>query len=118
VSIDLIGHSWGGDTAATIAENSPRKIDMLITIDPVSVNRPDMNAVRNNTVTWIDVNASTTSSWTFANMVAGVGGAWNDAPKAYADAFINASANHEEFSKMMGTSGNGYHSPSFMLGIK
>jgi hypothetical protein len=91
---------------------------MLITINPVSVNRPDMNAVRNNTVTWIDVNVSTTSSWTFANMVAGVGGAWNDDPKAYADAFINASANLEEFSKMMGTSGNGYHSPSFMLGIK
>lgn len=116
--IDLIGHSWGGDTAATIAENSPRKIDMLVTIDPVSIVRPDMNAVRNNTITWINVNASTTSSWTFANMVAGVGGAWNQAPKAYADAFINASANHDDFSKMMVTAGNGYHSPSFMLGIK
>lgn len=116
--INLIGHSYGGDTAAKIAANSPRKIDMLVTIDPVSRHPPDLDAVRNNTVTWIDVNASTSSPWTFPNMVAGVGGAWNETPKAYADVFINASANHEQFSTMMGAFGNGYHSPNFMLGNK
>jgi RHS repeat-associated protein len=115
--INLIGHSWGGNVAANIAESSPRRIDMLITVDPVGVNRPDLNAVRNNATTWIDVNAATASPWTLANVVAGVGGAYNDAPKPYADVFINASANHEQFNEMMGAFGNGYHSPKYMLGI-
>jgi len=116
--INLIGHSWGGNIAAKITEDSPRQINLLITIDPVGVNRPDFNAVRNNAITWIDVNAATPSSMTLANVIAGFGGAYNSAVKPYADAFINASANHEEFAKMMGMSGNGYNSPKFMLGIK
>ncbi len=34
--VNLIGHSWGGDTAVLVAERLPERIHTMITIDPVS----------------------------------------------------------------------------------
>ena len=39
--INVVGHSYGGDTAAEIVVSNPGRINTLITVDPVSRNRPD-----------------------------------------------------------------------------
>lgn len=99
--INLIGHSYGGDTAATVAANSSRHIDSLTTIDPVSWFKPDFNKVKENTTTWINMNAVTSSRWKFDNIVAGIGGAWNEKPEGYADVFLNVNADHADFEGML-----------------
>jgi predicted alpha/beta hydrolase family esterase len=103
--VNLIGHSYGADTAAKIVEQSDKKINMLITIDPVSLRRPDFAVVRSNTNTWIDVDAAPTEHSRPSNVLAGVGGDWGTLPKEAATIYIKSAANHEEFTKMMQTEG-------------
>lgn len=99
--INLIGHSYGGDTAATITANSARQINTLITIDPVSLITPNYSDVAKNSNFWMNVNAQTANSLERSNIIAGIGGAWNSSPKGYADLFVNSQANHADFSSMM-----------------
>lgn len=98
--INLIGHSYGGDTAAKVAQKYPGRIDMLVTIDPVSEKRPDFVEVRNNVRKWVNVNAGLSGS-TIENFWAGIGKSWDTLPKDYTHIFINAPFNHEQFTKMM-----------------
>ncbi len=55
--INLIGHSYGGDTVAFIVIKLPNRIDKLITIDPASWIWPDFAKVRQNVEIWVNVNA-------------------------------------------------------------
>jgi hypothetical protein len=76
-------------------------VGALITIDPVSHGRPDMGKVRENSGNWINVNANPdpakrAEERNDGNLVAGVGGAWNSAPKGYAHQHYNANINHTD----------------------
>lgn len=101
--INLIGHSYGGDTAATVAAKSKRCIDSLITIDPVSnlLNRPNMKDVKDGTMLWINIMAESSQGTDFSDVVAGVGGAWNTLPEKDADFFKKVDAHHGGFEKML-----------------
>jgi hypothetical protein len=132
--VNLIGHSYGGDTAARVAAHSSRQIHLLITIDPVggrsvpdfpnpSVRRrpstpgwpgillPLFKSLRPIVAMWVDVNANPAADDP-SDEVADAGGKWNalpDAPVRYDDIYIPArGCHHAEFSKMMifkGTTG-------------
>lgn len=115
--IHLIGHSYGGDTAAKAALKACRKVDILITIDPVSHHRPNLQDLANNVGTWIDVDAEGGSPFNIANILAGGGGGWNGAPYGLADSYIqDDNVGHADFEQMMNASGPGVSSPVQVLG--
>ncbi|CFU06544.1 YD repeat-containing protein [Burkholderia pseudomallei] len=109
--IHLIGHSYGGDTAAKAAMKACRKVDLLITIDPVSRHRPDMQSIASSVGTWVDVDAEGGNPFQPSNFISGLGGAWNGAPSGIADSYIQDNGvNHEDFGAMMNASGPGVNS--------
>jgi pimeloyl-ACP methyl ester carboxylesterase len=103
--INLIGHSYGGDTAAKAAAAASRPINLLVTIDPVSLIRPSKATVEAHVNHWIDVDAVTGGRGGVANDIAGIGGAWNAWPEGTANVFARVAADHNEFTKMMTTPG-------------
>ncbi|MBN8530389.1 MAG: alpha/beta hydrolase [Alphaproteobacteria bacterium] len=117
ITINLIGHSYGGDTAAKIAVANPGRVEMLVTVDPTSWIRPDFSKVRNSVGTWINVNAvGKPGSYSVGNFFAGVGGRWKNDPKGYSHVFISAYENHPEFQRMMVVRDNDQQkSPAEML---
>ncbi len=101
----LVGHSYGADTAYDVVLAVPARISTLITIDPVG--GPDRNyfgireALRPRGV-WINVNATGGSSFRRDNMIAGVGGAWNNSPASMATYHYEMSiTSHGGFRAMM-----------------
>lgn len=80
-NVTVIGHSYGGDTAASVVAQG-RAVKMLVTVDPVSWFRPDFAAVQANAGIWTNWNA-TGGQGTLPNIIAGLGGAWNNAPSPY-----------------------------------
>lgn len=110
--VNLIGHSYGGDTAAKIAVDNPGRIDTLVTIDPVGqFSRPDFSDVQNSVNTWIDVNATgnpipTYPDYRNGNLAAELGGKYGDDPANYADIFYPAPYDHIEFDNMVRYSPN------------
>lgn len=104
--IGLVGHSWGGDTAAMAVAAfgaRGRQMDVLVTIDPVGrgTSQNFFSRVRAGTRLWFNVNAMGGSSLQGSNIMAGIGSAYNEAPMAYAHVFINAPMTHEDFWGMM-----------------
>jgi len=98
--VTLIGHSYGADTAAEVALALPGRINMLITIDPVSLFSPSYAKLATVT-TWIDVNAVGGSSLERSNLIAGLGGAWGSGPSGYAAGYIPVNTIHADFGTMM-----------------
>ncbi len=103
-SVGLIGHSWGGDTAATVVAQGA-KVGSLITVDPVSHFPPDLGDVKTNAKNWINVNANPNEAKEkedvmHSNWIAGMGGAWNNDPVGYADHHYNANMNHTDTDKV------------------
>ncbi len=98
-TVRRLRHSWGGDTAATVVAHGA-KVGALITIDPVSHFPPDLGDVKANTKNWININANPNQAKKEGegngpgNLIAGLGGAWNDDPKDYATHHYNANINH------------------------
>ena len=122
--INVIGHSYGGDSAFIVAERTTRKINNLITIDPVSrFNYREYDKVSANTNHWINVNAigkPGTESYDRqrlgrGGLAAGFGGAWNDDPDGKADIHIRAPLNHSAFEQMMNYAELGKLSPQSIL---
>lgn len=101
--INLIGHSWGGDTVAQIAANWDGNcpIGILVTADPVSLWKPDFNKVSENTSYWININANPSNPNASDTWVAKPGGKWGEKPKPYADHYYEVDANHENFHDLM-----------------
>jgi pimeloyl-ACP methyl ester carboxylesterase len=104
--IRLVGHSYGGDTAAQIAARlgaAGRPLDMLVTVDPVGrgTSTGFFERVHQGTRRWINVNATGESSFQRSNIWAGFGGSWDYAPMGHADEFLNAPVPHVGFSRMM-----------------
>jgi pimeloyl-ACP methyl ester carboxylesterase len=99
--INLIGHSYGGDTAADIVEILPNRIHTLITIDPVSrINFPDYTLIRRNSSLRINVNA-VSPVLSNGDIAAFFGGSWNDSSKDYSNIHIRAPFTHKQFEEMM-----------------
>lgn len=116
--INVIGHSYGGDTAAAAALQACGKIDLLITIDPVSrFHSRDLRALSRSVDTWIDVNGQGGGAFQFDNLVAGLGGSWNGGPNGVASLYIEDHfSSHGDFRQMMNASGPGVNSPAQVLG--
>ena len=66
---------------------------------------------------WMNVNAAGGGPLDFSNMVAGIGGAYNERPRGYADVHLNANASHGSFQTMMeARDGNGLSAKDAALG--
>ncbi len=73
----LIGHSWGGSSASLkIACNSIKKLDLLITLDPVGIFRPTKKNIP-NTKYWLNIYVDyKLADYSFHNNVARAGRPW------------------------------------------
>ena len=90
--ITLIGHSYGGDTAASVVANG-LKVQTLVTLDPVSYIRPDFQKVAANSGQWLNFVAAV-GGLTLPNAIAGIGSAWNDATMGYTTRTSNVATDH------------------------
>ena len=114
--INLVGHSWGGATAANVAEALGKDgVDLLITIDPVSRRWSRPGDLSNNVGTWIDVNA-TPSKGNASDLLARLGGKWGDWPDGRADDYYTVDANHENFRTLMEGAASSGNSAASVLG--
>jgi len=73
--IILVGHSYGGDSAYEAIDNINKKVDLLVTLDPVSNFRTSQRAKPTNVLRW--VNVWTSDSWSVGDVVAELGGDWD-----------------------------------------
>ena len=108
--IRVVGHSWGADTAARLAARlgeAGRRLDLLVTIDPVGRRVDDafLRRVRAGAVRWFNVNATGGAAYHPSDTVAWVGGAWNHRPRRYADLCLDAAVPHSHFGAMMACEG-------------
>ncbi|MGM9482954.1 RHS repeat-associated core domain-containing protein [Roseateles sp. NT4] len=100
--INIIGHSYGGSTAASISRalrEAGIDVNLLVTVDPVSrVWSRGAGAAG----TWANVNATPSSSNGFTGDAwAALGGKWGDWPKGKANPYYQAPFHHNEFASML-----------------
>ena len=68
--IAIIGHSWGGSTAVSVAEElADIHIDYLVTLDPVSLLEHTLSPNLDNVTNWINVYQEQTIADTFVDAV-------------------------------------------------
>ena len=74
----VIGHSWGGCTAARdVALKTTSEIDLLVTLDPVSCRKPNVSAKPANIKQYINIYIDySIAKSDQANTIARVGGPW------------------------------------------
>ena len=104
--IVLIGHSWGGDTAAQVASafgQQGRPVDMLITVDPVGrgLTQDFFRRVRAGSREWVNIRARGGAASDFSDFVATMGGAYGDAPRGQATRHFEAPFTHREFGRLL-----------------
>jgi pimeloyl-ACP methyl ester carboxylesterase len=102
--VTLIGHSWGGDTAAQVALNLPKRITRLITVDPVGTFTPwlhSYDAIAKSVGKWTNINAQPGEERTAGDRVAGFGGRWGTGPAGAAHNFVTLNGHHDDFSRML-----------------
>lgn len=104
--IRLIGHSWGGNTAAKIAAGlgaTGRPLDLLMTIDPVGrgTSAAFFQRVRQGARRWINVNAIGGSPWGLSDVTRRAGEAYDDGPMGHAHEFIASPVEHRQFGSML-----------------
>ena len=115
IEVNVIGHSYGGDTATKVSIALPKRMRALITIDPVSIRtKPTMQKVKKSARHWINVNAAG-NSFTWGDLAALGGGKWRHDPKNHADIFFEAPYNHQEFTRMMEYLDENNNSPQNIL---
>ena len=103
--ITLIGHSWGGYAILKAASESGKKIDNLVTVDPVG--KWDASRIRrpNSVVNWLNVNA-VPDRFDFSDGVEWFGKLiGRKIPAAEADNSERVTANHEDFAAAMALGG-------------
>lgn len=104
--IVLVGHSWGGDTAAQVAAalgQQGRPVDTLVTVDPVGRGLSDsfFRRVRAGSREWVNIRAHGAASDNFSDFVASVGGAYGTGPRGHATRYIEVPTNHENFDGLL-----------------
>lgn len=113
--INIIGYSYGGDTAATITshlyEKLHRKVNLLITLDPVSIFRPNYAKVKNNSNSWVNVMADGPTDPTIF-----IGNRYRKDAKNFVSMFIvDKTARHSDVKHMMECESNGISSEKLLL---
>jgi pimeloyl-ACP methyl ester carboxylesterase len=103
----LVGHSWGGETAARVAirlGRAGREVALLVTVDPVKRVLTDgfLGAVREAVQCWVNIRAMGGERLDHSNLVAAIGGPWGARPKGFADRHIEAPFAHREFAALLG----------------
>jgi pimeloyl-ACP methyl ester carboxylesterase len=86
----LVGHSFGGDTAASIVAKGAL-VSTLITIDPVSRFPPALNKVADHCDYWVNYLATGQNrGWQSkrVNLVAKLGGHWMHKPEPFTDQHV------------------------------
>lgn len=76
--VALIGHSWGGDAAVNaVAAKTAARIDLLITLDPVSRKGPPAESLPNVGL-WLNIHVDYAAAalCNVSNMVGRIGGPW------------------------------------------
>jgi pimeloyl-ACP methyl ester carboxylesterase len=113
--INIVGHSYGGATAANVARdlsNDGIIPDLLITVDPVSYGKtPGVADV------WVDINASP-STTDFSDVVANAGHKWGSWPSGSANAYYTAPFHHGDFGDLFQFSPNGQSALQTLLQSK
>jgi pimeloyl-ACP methyl ester carboxylesterase len=113
--INLIGHSYGGDTVGKVAADYKRRINVLVTVDPVgSHDDIPFSKIKGNCAVWVDVNSNPhglRSSFNLSNIGAGIGyfvgsGDWGETPKGFTTYYIESSLDHEQFSGLLAARGD------------
>jgi pimeloyl-ACP methyl ester carboxylesterase len=102
--INIIGHSYGGATAANVARDLSQNgiiPDLLETVDPVSYQKtPGVADV------WVDINSApaTTDS---SDVVAAIGHKWGNWPSGSANSYYTAPYHHGDFADLFQYKANG-----------
>ena len=104
--IVLVGHSWGGDTAAQVAAAlgaQGRLVDTLVTVDPVGrgLSEGFMRRVRAGSREWINIRATGGNWFDPSNIVAALGSPYGRLPERFATQHIEASFAHANFSSLI-----------------
>jgi len=104
--VRLVGHSWGGNTAAKVAERlgaAGRPLDLLLRIDPVGrgTSAAFFRRVRAGARRWINVNAVGGHPWGLSDVTRRVGEAYDDGPLGHAHEFIRSPVEHRQFGSML-----------------
>jgi RHS repeat-associated protein len=112
--INIIGHSWGGSTAASVSRDLKAAnvdVSLLVTIDPVSRREIQGAAGR-----WLNVNAAPSESNGWAgDRWARLGGKWGNWPSGKANSHYDAPYHHNEFGDLFEFSPMGGQSASQVL---
>jgi pimeloyl-ACP methyl ester carboxylesterase len=103
--IVLVGHSWGGDTAAQAAAalgQQGRPVDTLVTVDPVGRGLSDdyLRRVRAGSREWVNIHARAAVR-DRSDAIADAGGRYGDWPRAHATRHIEAPLNHGDFDGLL-----------------
>lgn len=91
--VTIVAHSYGADTTGGLVA-AGMQVHKLVTVDPVGWSTPNMQAVSNNVVTWINYDSTGGMLSHPSNFVGAIGGAWNSRPDGYATQHIPSSKNH------------------------
>jgi RHS repeat-associated protein len=100
--VEIIAHSYGADTAASVVA-AGHAVVSLTTVDPVSWFRPSFSDVWMNSQTWTNYDATGGGWYRVPNLIAGVGGAWNSSPQAWADTYRPQPYDHATIMTKCGT---------------
>ena len=104
--IVLVGHSYGGDTAAQVAATlgaQGRLVDTLITVDPVGrgVNEGFLARVRAGSREWVNIRAYGVKVSDSSDRIAALGSRYGASPRGYAALYIEAPYNHGTFNDLL-----------------
>lgn len=96
--INIIGHSWGGASAAAVSQelsNQGIQVDLLVTVDPVG---REYSRKEGKAKIWQNINATPSSDNGFSgDRWARWGGKWGDWPNGKANYHYDAPYHHNEF---------------------
>jgi len=103
--IVLVGHRWGGDTAARAAAalgQQGRPVDTLVTVNPVGRGLSDdyFRRVRAGSREWVNIRAYG-AAWDRTDVITVAGGAYADGPRGYATRHVEAPLNHGNFNGLL-----------------
>ncbi|MBU2706441.1 alpha/beta hydrolase [Zooshikella marina] len=99
-AVNIIGHSWGGDTASHLAVDINR-ISLLVTVDPVGYTKPNF---KDRSFRWININSvPSDQDYSFIDdkIIVTIGNKWGTYPKGKADNYLESSYSHSRFLFML-----------------
>ena len=122
VHVTVVGHSYGAD-AAFGAVSGGRRVNALVSIDPVGRFRPSWAAIRAGATVWLSVRAEPTPARrTRDDLIAAIGGKYPPPPAPGKDGGPNftlvADNTHGDFRAMMRLVSQGASGASILGGVR